>query len=312
MRTYAPAETEAVLAGLLDEPSIARGVVHHAVLPARAADFADFPDWLDPRIVDGLGRRGIARPYTHQAEAIEIAHRGEDVVIVTPTASGKSLCYTLPILQAIADDPASRALLLFPTKALGQDQVVRVRRADGGRRPVHLDLDLRRRHAGPDPLRDPGRRPGRRDQPGHAPLGDPAAPHQVVPAVRAAPVHRHRRAPHVPRRLRQPRRQRPAPAAADLRPLRQPPGDRVLLGDHREPGRAGGDADRATGAARRPERRAGRRAPRGPRRPADPRPGRAAPAARPRRSPSAGRCRSCGPGARRSCSGARASRSRSC
>ena len=123
MRTYAPAETEAVLAGLLDEPSIARGVVHHAVLPARAADFADFPDWLDPRIVDGLGRRGIARPYTHQAAAIEIAHRGEDVVIVTPTASGKSLCYTLPILQAIADDPASRALLLFPTKALGQDQV---------------------------------------------------------------------------------------------------------------------------------------------------------------------------------------------
>src|SRR6478736_5710849 len=123
MRTYAPAETEAVLAGLLDDPSIARGVVHHAVLPARAADFADFPGWLDPRIVEGLGRRGIARPYTHQAAAIEIAHRGEDVVIVTPTASGKSLCYTLPILQAIADDPASRALLLFPTKALGQDQV---------------------------------------------------------------------------------------------------------------------------------------------------------------------------------------------
>jgi DEAD/DEAH box helicase domain-containing protein len=123
MRTYAPAEPGAVLADLLAEPSIARGVVHHAVLPARAADFADFPAWLDPRIVAGLGRRGIARPYTHQAEAIEIAHRGDDVVIVTPTASGKSLCYTLPILQAIADDPAARALLLFPTKALGQDQV---------------------------------------------------------------------------------------------------------------------------------------------------------------------------------------------
>ncbi len=123
MRTYAPAETGAVLADLLDEPSIARGVVHHAVLPARPADFAEFPDWLDPRIVAGLAGRGISRPYTHQAEAIEAVHAGSDVVVVTPTASGKSLCYAVPILQAIAEDPAARALLLFPTKALGQDQV---------------------------------------------------------------------------------------------------------------------------------------------------------------------------------------------
>ena len=56
MRTYAPAETDAVLAGLLEEPSLARGVVHHAVLPARPADIADFPAWLDPRIVAGLAR----------------------------------------------------------------------------------------------------------------------------------------------------------------------------------------------------------------------------------------------------------------
>jgi DEAD/DEAH box helicase domain-containing protein len=123
MRTYAPADTSAVLSSLLDEPSIARGVVHHAVLPARPPDFADFPDWLDPRIVAGLAGRGISRPYTHQAEAIEAVHAGSDVVVVTPTASGKSLCYAVPILQAIAEDPAARALLLFPTKALGQDQV---------------------------------------------------------------------------------------------------------------------------------------------------------------------------------------------
>ena len=123
MRTYAPAEPGAVLAELLAEPSLARGVVHHALLPARPAEHADFPDWLDPRIVAGLGSRGIARPYTHQAEAIESIHAGRDVVVVTPTASGKTLCYALPILQAIADDPAARALLLFPTKALGQDQV---------------------------------------------------------------------------------------------------------------------------------------------------------------------------------------------
>src|SRR6476661_10163687 len=123
MRTYAPAEVDAVLAGLLSEPSMARGVVHHAVLPPRAASYGSFPSWLDPRIVAGLAGRGIERPYTHQAEAIEAAHAGEDLVVVTRTASGKTLCYALPVLQALADDPAARALFLFPTKALSQDQV---------------------------------------------------------------------------------------------------------------------------------------------------------------------------------------------
>ena len=123
MRTYAPHDTASVLDALLAEPSIARGVVHHAVLPARAAEFDDFPDWLDPRIVSGLAQRAIERPYVHQAAAMELARAGRDFVVVTPTASGKTLCYALPILQAIADDPAARALLLFPTKALGQDQV---------------------------------------------------------------------------------------------------------------------------------------------------------------------------------------------
>jgi len=123
MRIYAPTETTSVLADLLDEPSLARGVVHHAVMPARPAEYADFPDWLDPRIVAGLAARGIQHPYVHQAEAIAATRLGEDVVVVTPTASGKTLCYALPILQAIAEDPSARALLLFPTKALGQDQV---------------------------------------------------------------------------------------------------------------------------------------------------------------------------------------------
>ncbi len=123
MRTYAPASTEAVLTGLLDEPSIARGVVHHRHIPARAAEFGEYPEWLDARIREGLASRGIERLYTHQAEAVEAVHAGEDVVVVTPTASGKTLCYAVPVLQAIADDPAARALFLFPTKALGQDQV---------------------------------------------------------------------------------------------------------------------------------------------------------------------------------------------
>jgi DEAD/DEAH box helicase domain-containing protein len=123
MRVYAPADPSTVLERLLDEPSLARGVVHHEVIPPREASLADMPPWLDPRIVAGLASRGIERLYTHQAEAIEAVHAGEDVVVVTPTASGKTLCYALPTLQAIAEDPSARALFLFPTKALGQDQV---------------------------------------------------------------------------------------------------------------------------------------------------------------------------------------------
>ena len=123
MRTYAPAPTVAVLERLLAEPSLARGVVHHQVIPARDGTFASFPDWLDDRIAEGLRGRGIERLYGHQAEAIEAVHAGDDVVIVTPTASGKTLCYALPVLQELAEDPSARALFLFPTKALGQDQV---------------------------------------------------------------------------------------------------------------------------------------------------------------------------------------------
>jgi DEAD/DEAH box helicase domain-containing protein len=123
MRTYTPATTDRVLHDLLDEPSLARGVVHHEVVPPRPSSFGATPAWLDERITTGLASRGIERIYTHQAEAIEAIHAGEDVVVVTPTASGKTLCYTIPTLQAIAEDPAARALFLFPTKALGQDQV---------------------------------------------------------------------------------------------------------------------------------------------------------------------------------------------
>ena len=123
MRTYAPAATEAVLERLLEEPSLERAVRHHAYIPARDAVTAPFPVWLDPRIVRGLEDRGITSLYSHQAEAVQAVHAGEDIVVVTPTASGKTLCYTLPVLQALAEDPSARALFLFPTKALGQDQV---------------------------------------------------------------------------------------------------------------------------------------------------------------------------------------------
>jgi DEAD/DEAH box helicase domain-containing protein len=95
--------------------------IHH--LPAEPARTTPFPARLDPRLVAVLQARGIHEPYTHQAEAIEHALDGRDVVVVTPTASGKTLCYNAPVLDAVLRNPASRALYLFPTKALAQDQL---------------------------------------------------------------------------------------------------------------------------------------------------------------------------------------------
>jgi DEAD/DEAH box helicase domain-containing protein len=127
MRTYAPADVATVLDRILEEPSLGRGVLHHAVAPARDSVTAPFPDWLDPRIRAALAAREIDTLYTHQAEALEAVRAGRDVCVVTPTASGKSLCYELPVLQALTEDPAARALWLFPTKALGEDQVTAFR-----------------------------------------------------------------------------------------------------------------------------------------------------------------------------------------
>jgi DEAD/DEAH box helicase domain-containing protein len=81
-----------------------------------------FPAELHEGLVSALRRRGIERIYTHQAEAFSHAAAGRNVVVVTPTASGKTLCYNLPVLHALLHDPAARALYLFPTKALSQDQ----------------------------------------------------------------------------------------------------------------------------------------------------------------------------------------------
>src|SRR5471030_3480687 len=92
-------------------------------LPAVAAQLAPFPDRLDPRARQALQARGIEQLYTHQAEAIAHVLSGRHVVTVTPTASGKTLCYNVPVLDAILRDPSSRALYLFPTKALAQDQL---------------------------------------------------------------------------------------------------------------------------------------------------------------------------------------------
>ncbi|MDR7488283.1 MAG: DEAD/DEAH box helicase, partial [Armatimonadota bacterium] len=90
---------------------------------ARRARYAPFPEDLHPRLVEGLRRRGVTTLYTHQAAAYRAAAEGRHLVVVTPTASGKTLCYTLPVLDRILKAPETRALYLFPTKALGADQV---------------------------------------------------------------------------------------------------------------------------------------------------------------------------------------------
>jgi DEAD/DEAH box helicase domain-containing protein len=92
-------------------------------LPPLEARYAPFGDALDPRLCDVLRQRGVDQVYTHQALAIEHALTGRHVVVTTPTASGKTLCYNAPVLSTILRDPSARALYLFPTKALAQDQL---------------------------------------------------------------------------------------------------------------------------------------------------------------------------------------------
>jgi len=104
------------------------GVTALKHFPAREARLAPFPDFLPTRLVDILRARGIESLYSHQAAACELARAGKNFVVVTPTASGKTLCYNLPILSALVEDPEARALYLFPTKALSQDQLAELNR----------------------------------------------------------------------------------------------------------------------------------------------------------------------------------------
>ena len=98
-------------------------VVRWEELPARPAQTAAFPECLDERLIPVLQKRGIYELYSHQAHSIKATAAGKDVVVVTPTASGKTMCYNLPVLSSILQNNDARALYLFPTKALSADQV---------------------------------------------------------------------------------------------------------------------------------------------------------------------------------------------
>jgi DEAD/DEAH box helicase domain-containing protein len=91
--------------------------------PAREAQWANFPEWVHPDLRAAYSAKGIRQLYSHQAAAAQAVHAGRNLVIVTPTASGKTLCYNLPVLNAILENEDTRALYLFPTKALAQDQL---------------------------------------------------------------------------------------------------------------------------------------------------------------------------------------------
>jgi DEAD/DEAH box helicase domain-containing protein len=92
-------------------------------IPAREAQFRAMPTWVRPELAAAYHAKGIEKLYTHQAAAAELAHGGKNFVVVTPTASGKTLCYNLPVLNAVLGNADTRALYLFPTKALAQDQL---------------------------------------------------------------------------------------------------------------------------------------------------------------------------------------------
>jgi len=91
--------------------------------PAREAQWAEFPEWVNRDLQAAYEAKGIARLYSHQSEAAEAVHAKKNIVIVTPTASGKTLCYNLPVLNSMLENSDTRALYLFPTKALAQDQL---------------------------------------------------------------------------------------------------------------------------------------------------------------------------------------------
>jgi DEAD/DEAH box helicase domain-containing protein len=122
-----PAGLAALLAQWAGDPRVARNLTVDERLPGHKACCVALPDGLPRALATALAARGITELYSHQRAAYEAAVAGRDLVIATPTASGKSLCYNLPVLTALAADPSARALYLFPTKALARDQEAALR-----------------------------------------------------------------------------------------------------------------------------------------------------------------------------------------
>jgi DEAD/DEAH box helicase domain-containing protein len=116
------ADLKSVLRELEYDPEFMQCVTTWERRPAAEGRYEPLPDGLDTRLQHALAERGIEQLYTHQARSFHAARAGQHFVVVTPTASGKTLCYNLAVLQTLLEQPEARALYLFPTKALSQDQ----------------------------------------------------------------------------------------------------------------------------------------------------------------------------------------------
>ena len=135
------------------------------VISEASANFAPLPADLKPGLIAALAGRGIERLYSHQADAYRAVRQGRHLVVVTPTASGKTLCYNLPVLQRLLEDPQRRALCVYPTKALAQDQLAELSALKHGL-PIELRADT---YDGDTP---PGRRTAIREG-GHVVMTNP-------------------------------------------------------------------------------------------------------------------------------------------
>ena len=122
-----PSSVDQAIDAFLADPSLEPLLAAHRVLEPLPPRHAPWPAGIDPRLVTALHGRGFEALYTHQGRAVAEVRAGHNICVVTPTASGKTLCYNLPILDAIARDGTARALYLFPTKALAADQLVELR-----------------------------------------------------------------------------------------------------------------------------------------------------------------------------------------
>jgi DEAD/DEAH box helicase domain-containing protein len=125
---------------ILEDPEFAPHIVVNRLLTAQEGAFAPFPPDLSARISGVLKRQGIEKLYTHQAAVWEKTRDGNNVVVVTPTASGKTLCYNLPCLHALLSDESARCLYLFPTKALSQDQQSALNELVGGDEDLNIKV----------------------------------------------------------------------------------------------------------------------------------------------------------------------------
>ena len=114
---------ESVLEKIEKNPRFMSNVTFRHTIPAQEGVYEPIPPFLPDKLQELLMQKGITKLYSHQAAALNGVREGRDIVVVTPTASGKTLCYNLPVTQALLDDEEARALYLFPTKALAQDQV---------------------------------------------------------------------------------------------------------------------------------------------------------------------------------------------